>query len=87
MVVAFGAREDLFDVVETADQAGAEGKAGGAEGTTGRLTTLQGIEPCPKDVVHDVLEGRLPSSLFTFESDRHVFLQCQCGAHIMMLLS
>ena len=84
MVFALGARQHLFDVVEAADEARPEIEAFGAEGPFPFLR-LTRIETGSKDVVDDRLERVSALFHFLFEPHCDVFVQCQRGAHTLMV--
>lgn len=85
MVVAFDPRENLFDVVEAADEALAEVKAFGPKAPGPSWRFVQGIEPDAQRIVDNGLE-RLPAlPHLTLQPRRNIIVQRQCRSHIMML--
>lgn len=85
MVFALGARQHFLDVVETADQGGAEIEAGRLESLSALLGNLQGIQTSAKNLVDQRLEAHSALPLLPFQSDGHVVVQGNGRSHILML--
>lgn len=85
MTLALTPGEHFFDVVETAYEAGAEIEALRAEWSWAPPGLAERVQPCPKDLVHDVFERDAPLSSFPLESDSDVVVYGQRCTHILML--
>ena len=83
MMFAVDARQNFFDVVETAHQAGAEVEAGGPKSRE-RIGLIELIEPGPQGVVDYPLERQSTLASELLEAGGNILFQCQRGAHRMM---
>ncbi len=81
MLLALRPCEDLGDVVQAADEAGAEVESLGPERLAPRLTTLDGVEPGAQNVVDGFLERGLALALLALEPHRDVVVEAEGRSH------
>ncbi len=86
MVLAFGASQHLFDVVETPDETGTEIEAFGAKFAALPRLRVNGVEAGTEQIVDHGLERAPPSSDFLFDPHRHIIVQRQRRSHTVMVL-
>lgn len=85
MPLAFDARQHLFDVVETSDEAGSEIKSLRSERPPWPRRSLEGRQPRAERFIDDCLKRQFALARYLLKSSRHVVLEGHRGAHIMML--
>lgn len=86
MILALGSRQHLFDVVETANPAGTQIEPYRPKGLTWPAAGGGRIEARAQQGVHRVAKRRAPTALFFVQSNRHVIVQRQRRAHVVMLI-
>lgn len=85
MGLALGTRQDLFDVIQTADQAGTEIEPVGLECLPLPFWRLRRVKARTKHLVQDRLEGGATLLPLVFQPDGYVVIERQGCAHDSML--
>jgi hypothetical protein len=85
MILTFGPRQDFFNIVQAADEAGPKREAGRAKRLAFRPWRPPGFEAGPEEVVNQGLERPLASLQFPLQPGTHIIVQRQGCPHIMML--
>lgn len=85
MGLALGPRQHLFDIVQTADQAGTEIEPVGLECLPLPFWRLRRVKARAKHLVQDRLEGGATLPPLVFQPDSHVVIERQGRAHVVML--
>lgn len=85
MVLALGAGQHLLDVIEAADETGAQIEAFRSKLIRAAPRPSERVKTCPKNVVDDRLERHPPLAPLAFESHGHVIIEGQRRSHTLML--